>query len=240
MNYIDPIAKLFGSWASDLTVWSIILRATLSVLFAFAIGSERSTKGHSAGLKTFVLLSFSATVCRILDCAFASGDGKSFPFCSAAAVIATALISGNAVLFGAKNQVKGLTTSAWLWSCSVVGLILGGGMYTAAIALSVLLVIILAAMPKIEAALKNRSRHFEIHLELQNKYELPNFMSTLRKLGMHVDEVEINSAFINSGLSVYALKLTIESEELRNHKNHREIIKALQSIDYVNYVEEIV
>ena len=239
MNYTDPIAKLFGSWASDLTVWSIILRATLSVLLAFAIGSERSTKGHSARLKTFVLLSFSATVCRLLDCAFWAGE-KSFPICSAAAVIATALISGNAVLFGAKNQVKGLTTSAWLWSCSVVGLILGGGMYTAAIALSVLLVIILAAMPKIEAALKNRSRHFEIHLELQNKYELPNFINTLRKLGMHVDEVEINSAYINSGLSVYALRLTIESEELRNHKNHKEIIKALQSIDYVNYVEEIV
>ncbi len=232
--YNDPIAKLLGNWSSDITVWSVILRAFLAVLFAFAIGSERSTKGHSAGMKTFVLLGFSATVCRILDCASAS----TMPLCSAAAIIATALLSGNAVLFGPKNQVKGLTTSAWLWSCAVVGLLLGGGMYTVAIALSVLLVIILAAMPKIEAALKNRSRHFEIHLELQNKYELPNFMNTLRKLGMHVDEVEINSAFINSGLSAYALKLTIVSEELRNHKNHDEIIKALQSIDYVNYVEE--
>lgn len=35
---------------------------------------------------------------------------------------------------------------------------------------------------------------------------------------MRIDDVELNSAFINSGLSVYAIKLTIESKELKNTK----------------------
>ena len=99
-------------------------------------------------------------------------------------------------------------------------------------------VVILQAFPTIEKKLKQRSDHFELHLELKSRNDLPQFMTTLRELGMRIDDVEMNSAFINSGLSVYSLKLTIESKELKKYKTHDEIIEALRSIDYIHYVEE--
>lgn len=92
--------------------------------------------------------------------------------------------------------------------------------------------------PALEKYLKQRSNHFELHLELRNKNDLQAFMTTLRELGMRIDDVELNSAFINSGLSVYAIKLTIESKELKKYKTHDEIIEALRSIDYIHYIEE--
>ena len=61
MNYIDPLAKVMGEWAYTVTVYSILLRVLVPVLFAFYVGCERSTKGHTAGLKTFILLSLSST-----------------------------------------------------------------------------------------------------------------------------------------------------------------------------------
>lgn len=99
-------------------------------------------------------------------------------------------------------------------------------------------VVILQAFPTLEKKLKQRSDHFELHLELKSRNDLPQFMTTLRELGMRIDDVEMNSAFINSGLSVYSLKLTIESKELKKYKTHDEIIEALRSIDYIHYVEE--
>lgn len=137
-----------------------------------------------------------------------------------------------------KNQIKGLTTSAWLWTCSIFGLLFGAGLYTVALILAAVYIVILQFFPALEKYLKQRSNHFELHLELRNKNDLQAFMTTLRELGMRIDDVEFNSAFINSGLSVYAIKLTIESKELKKYKTHDEIIEALRSIDYIHYIEE--
>lgn len=49
MNYIDPLAKLMGEWSWNITVYSILLRVIIPFIFAFYVGCERSTKGHTAG-----------------------------------------------------------------------------------------------------------------------------------------------------------------------------------------------
>lgn len=58
----DPIARLLGEWSTGLNTYSIILRIAVAVIFASVIGCERSSKRHSAGLRTFVLISFASTV----------------------------------------------------------------------------------------------------------------------------------------------------------------------------------
>ncbi len=234
MTYIDPIGKLLGEWASTVTIWSTLLRLVLALLFAFLVGGERSTKGHTAGLKTFILLSLTTTACMIVDMCIGN-----IPYCSMAAIVGGAMLSGNAILFGAKNQIKGLTTSAWLWTCGIFGLIVGAGLYTIAIVLFAVYAVILGFFPALEKRLKQRSRHFEIHLELLNRTDLQDFLTTLRKLGMRVEDVEMNSAFVNSGLFVYSLRLSIESEELKKYKTHDELIQALRSIEYIHFIEEI-
>ncbi len=233
MNYTDPIAKLLGDWAVQVTVPSILLRLALAMIFACLVGGERSSKGHTAGLKTFILFSLTTTVCMIVDMCHSG-----VPYCSMAAIIGGAMLSGNSILFGAKNQIKGLTTSAWLWTCGIFGLVAGSGMYTVALILVAVYAVILWCFPVVEKHLKQRSRHFEIHLELLNRSDLQTFLTTVRKLGMRVDDVEMNSAFINSGLFVYSLRLTIESAELKKYKTHDELIEALRSIEYIHFIEE--
>lgn len=53
MNYIDPLAKLMGEWSWNITVYSILLRVIIPFIFAFYVGCERSTKGHTAGLNVY-------------------------------------------------------------------------------------------------------------------------------------------------------------------------------------------
>lgn len=232
--YVDPLAKVMGEWSYTVSVYSILLRVLVAVIFAFYVGSERSTHGHTAGLKTFILLSLGTTACMIID----QSIGLKFPICSGCAIIGVAMFGGNSILFGAKNQIKGLTTSAWLWLCAIVGLVISAGLYTLGIVVIVVSVVILQAFPALEKYFKQRSDHFEIHLELKSKDDLQPFMATLRQLGMRIDDVERNSAFINSGLSVYALRLTIENKELKKYKTHDAIIEALRSIEYISYIEE--
>ena len=87
--------------------------------------------------------------------------------------------------------------------------------------------------------LNNRSNHFEIHLELKNSNYLRDFVTVSRQLGLRIDDIEANQAYVGSGLSVYTTTFTIFSAELKKYKTHREIIRALSSLDYIYHIEEL-
>ena len=195
-------------------VWITLFEAVLASVFVFI-------------LTYFVLR---------LELAF---SGVKLPVLSAAAVVGMATISGNSILFSSRNQIKGLTTSAGLWCCGLLGLALGAGLYTPALVLFLVLLCSMSGLPVLEKHLKDRSNHFEVHLELKNKGDLADFVATIRALGIRIDDIESNPAYIGSGLSVFSVSFTVTSPELKQYKKHTEIIEALRSLDYVYYIEEM-
>ena len=239
LNTVDPLSRLLGEWATRLDLWSILLRTAMSIIFSAIIGWERSTKRHAAGLRTFILISLASTMAMLLDLFMITTCEVSFPLISVAVVIGIAIISSNSILFSSKNQIKGLTTAAALWAVGFIGLLIGAGFYTVSVIGFITMMLCLATFPQFERRLKNKSNHFEVHLELKNKENLQSFVATIRKLGMKIDDIEINPAYITSGLSVYTVALTIQSPELKKYKTHSEIIEALRSIDYVYHIEEM-
>lgn len=234
----DYIADLLGPWAGELGTGAVLLRIALSVLLAAVVGCERSSKRHSAGLRTFIIISLAATTATIVE-DYLFECGNTTPWIAAAVIIGTAMISGYSILFSSKSQIKGLTTSAGLWTCGIIGVAIGMGLYTVALISFAALLCSLNFFPAIEKYLKDKSNHFEVHLELNNKCDLRYFTTTIRRLGMRIDDIELNPAYINSGLSVYTVSFTISSQELKKYKKHSEIIEALRSLEYVSHIEEI-
>ena len=224
----DLLAGFLGTWSAELNLGSVLLRVLLSMLLSAIVGCERSNKRHSAGLRTFML-----------DQYILHRLGGSLPLLSAAAILGAATISGNSILFSSKNQIKGLTTSVGLWCCGVVGMALGAGLYVPALVLFLALLACMSAFPVLEKHLKNRSNHFEVHLELKSKGDLADFVATIRALGIRIDDIESNPAYLGSGLSVFSVSFTVTSPELKKYKKHEEIIEALRSLEYVYFVEEM-
>lgn len=237
--YIDPIVKSLGPWASELSLASIALRVILSVALATVIGCERATKRHAAGVRTFVVTSLASTVAMLTDCCIARESPAHLYLLSASSIVAVAIVSVNSVLYTSRNQIKGLTTSVALWATGIIGLTAGAGYLTITLVASALLLISLSWMPGFETDLKNRSNHFEVHLELKNGQFLQEFMTTTRRLGLSVDDIELNPAYASSGLSVYSVSLSIRSAELKQYKTHKEIIEALGTLEYVYHIEEM-
>ena len=234
---IDPIAALLNESAA-LTASTIILRLLVSVILSAIIGCERSSKRHSAGLRTFMLVSIATTSAMILDICL-GGTETGIYVLSASTIIAIAIISVNSMLFSSRNQIKGLTTAVGLWATGIVGLTVGAGYYTVTLVAFVALICGLSYFPALEAFLKNRSNHFEIHLELKSSQYLQDFVTTIRKLGLVIDDIELNPAYSGSGLSVYSIAITISSTELKKFKTHAEIIEALSTLDYIYHIEEM-
>lgn len=235
----DPISELLGAWSSDLNIWSILFRLLLSILFAAVVGWERSSKRHAAGLRTFILVSLGATLAMIIDLVLMAESTASFWMLSTATIIGIAIISANTLLYSSKNQIKGLTTSVGLWTIGVIGLLFGTGYYTIALIIGVVFVLVLSIAPTLEIYLKNKSNHFEFHLELKNAASLKEFITIIRKLGLRIDGIENNPAYVNSGLAVYSVSVSIFKNELKEYKTHKDIIDALQTLDYVYHIEEM-
>ncbi|MBO4703626.1 MAG: MgtC/SapB family protein [Bacilli bacterium] len=236
---MDPINQLTNGWLGEFSIGTIIIRLVLAFFIGALFGFERSRKRHTAGFRTFTFVALFSTIAALVDIYFAANYGEAFPAITAAVVLGGAIISGNTLLYSSKNQIKGLTTAVALWLTGIVGAALGAGLYTAALIGVVLAFITLSAMPRIEFAMKNKSNHFEIHLELKNRNDLVNFTGVIRKLGLRIDDIEANPAYNNTGLGVYSISLTINSKELKKYKTHTEIIEALSTLEYINCIEEI-
>ena len=235
----DPISSLLGSWASDITVGSVLLRLFLTLLLGAVIGWERSNKRHSAGLRTFMLAFLIGTAAALLDgCVTAAFRSGLFLF-SCGIIIGASIITVHSMFYSSRNQIKGLTTAVGLWVSVVIGIALGLGCYTIAFAVYAALLCILFWFPPLEVAFNNRSNHFEVHLELTSSIRLQDFVTVIRRLGLKIDEIEQNPAYVGSGLSVYTISISISSEMLKKYKTHEEIIQALRSLDYVYHIEEM-
>ena len=144
---------------------------------------------------------------------------------------------GMAFLSGAKNTLL-ISLVGTLIGC-VIGFAIGAGLYTVTGIVFLFFLCILACFPAFEQYLKNRSNHFEIHLELKNSGYLRDFVTVSRRLGLRIDDIEANQAYAGSGLSVFTVTFTICSAELKKYKTHREIIEALSSLDYIYHIEEM-
>ena len=233
-QFSDPIARLLGAWSSEICLGSVIFRIALALIAGACIGCERATKRHAAGLRTFMLAVVATCIAMMLDIGFGAA-----PIVSAAAVVGLAIVSSNSVLFSSRSQIKGLTTSTGLWSCGIAGLAIGSGLYTLAIAACIAILATLSLFPSFEKYLKDRSNHFEIHLELKDRSNLQDFVTTIRRLGLRIDDIESNPAYASSGLSVSSVSVTITSAERKKYKRHDEIIAALRSLDYVYFIDEM-
>lgn len=238
--YTDAIGKFLGEWAMTLNPLSILFRSLLSIIFAALIGYERSYKRHSAGIRTFIIISFASTVAMMVDLCLMAGGSEKYAFLSGAAVLASAMISVKSIFISSRNQIKGLTTSAALWLMCMIGFAFGAGFYVIGIFSFIGTLAVLNLLPAVERFLADTSNHFDIHLELTSRSALKDFVTVARKLGLQIDDIEANPAYLNTGLTVYSIAFKIESDELKKYRKHSEIIDALKTLDYVNHIEEMI
>lgn len=163
--FVDPIVQWVGPWAAGINIRSLLLRLFLAMLLGAVIGWERSNKRHSAGLRTFMLTFLIGALAGILDSYLFAESGKTGLFLfSAAAVIGAAIIAVHSLSYSSRSQIKGLTTAVGLWAAILIGIALGLGFYTVALATFAALLCALLWFPPLEIFFKNRSNHFEVHL----------------------------------------------------------------------------
>ncbi|WP_321818110.1 MULTISPECIES: MgtC/SapB family protein [unclassified Paraburkholderia] len=135
--------------------WELVSRLVIAAALGSVIGFERERLSWAAGLRTHMLVCVGSALIMIVS-AFGFADVLSAdhvvldPSRMAAQVVSGIGFLGAGSILLRGEIVRGLTTAASLWSVAAIGLAVGGGLYTAAIAATVIIVIILAGIKPLE------------------------------------------------------------------------------------------
>ena len=240
-RFVDPLVKLLGEdflWLSELTIGSVLIRLLLIVLFSGMIGIERASKRHEAGLRTYILVCIGAAVAMLTNQfifeAFNTGDVGRI---AAQVISGIGFLGAGTILITSRNQIKGLTTAAGLWACACLGISIGIGFYTLSIIGFILILFVLIFLPPLEKYLTKFSKNYKLHIELEARTDLKKLVTVIRSHNLSIYSIERNAAYANSGLSVYSI--TLRKNNTKNKITKREFFEILDSLEYVNYVEEI-
>jgi putative Mg2+ transporter-C (MgtC) family protein len=99
------------------------VRVLFSVLIGLLIGAEREYWNKSAGLRTFILVSFGACIFTIVS----EKMGLQNPERIASNIVTGIGFLGAGVIWHASNRISGITTATSIWATASLGLCVGVG-----------------------------------------------------------------------------------------------------------------
>ena len=162
--------QAFVDFMHEINMWTVIIRIVIATFMGGIIGIERFKQGRAAGMRTHILVALGATLASMIGLFLSQEMGMA----NDPTRIASQVVSGigflgmGTILVKGRFQITGLTTAAGLWATAAIGLALGMGFYTGAIATFVCAVLTVTMMSKIEYQLAKRYNRFGIYVEIKS------------------------------------------------------------------------
>jgi putative Mg2+ transporter-C (MgtC) family protein len=139
------------------TQLDLVLRLTVGLVLGAVIGFERELQRQPAGFRTHSLVSLGAALFTVVSAFGFVGDLVD-PTRIAAQIVSGIGFIGAGTILQYRGHIRGLTTAASLWSVAAIGTAAGAGLYVVAISGTVLILVILAILDRVEAFARRRLR----------------------------------------------------------------------------------
>lgn len=179
--------------------FTAIARLVISVVLGGIIGFERQQHGKTAGLRTHILVCLGSCLVAILSLNLYAGvEGKTNadPARLAAQVVSGIGFLGAGAIMKEGPTIKGLTTAASLWVVASVGLATGVGALAGAAATTVLVVVVLEVLPRIDRLYVTRGPATAslIIVSQDTPGQIGRIGSLLGGLGVSILQIQIEDA----------------------------------------------
>lgn len=204
---------------------NIILRLVIACILGGLIGYERELTNRPAGFRTHILVCVgSALVMVTSDFIFSKYCGQTSmdPARLGAQVISGIGFLGAGTIIREGYNVKGLTTAASLWAVACVGIAAGAGFYEGAVVATILIVLTLILLKKLEGHFFRKNRFKTLFIRADN---VPGKIAAISSILERHSVVTRNIEFVNSEDDIDILiKL---------------LIKLPRRVDFVNIINEL-
>ena len=220
----------------EVTILAVLIRITAAFLLGGIMGLERGMKQRPAGLRTYMLVCVGACVIMLTNQYIYQVFGTGDPVRMGAQVVSgVGFLGAGTIMVTRRNQIKGLTTAAGLWAVAAVGLALGIGFYEAALMGSLLIILILTALQKLDSRIHRNTRVMEVYAELDHTVSIAGFAQAIRALELEPEGIQLDREYI-SGNGYRPLILSVRSGKKQSRK---ELLERLRRLPGVIYLDEM-
>jgi len=192
-----------------------VLLIMLSVLIGLLIGVEREYRNKSAGLRTFILVSFGSCLFTIISLKIGVGN----PDRLAANIITGIGFLGAGVIFKEDNKVSGITTATTIWATASLGMCVGtGNIFLAFIGVGLVLVI-LGLLTYLQTYIDNYHKIKDYELQTLSEADFEHTEQLIRQMGF-------KATIVNQRYNKESLNTTWRLTG--NINQHKELVKVLR------------
>ena len=234
------------AYLRELNAPSMVLRIVLAIINGGIIGFEREKKNRGAGFRTYMLVALGATLTVMLSqyldlmlrgpwmsAAEEIGIRTDVSRFGAQVINGVGFLGAGTIIVTGRQEVKGLTTAAGLWTCACMGLAIGAGFYECAFTSFAFILICMKFFPAIENYFMTHTRNLNIYVKFSSVADVGDILSRLRGMDISVYEMELDkkSQFDADG-AILDLRLPKGME-------HAQATAGLAELECVKGVEEL-
>ena len=220
----------------EVTYLAVAVRIAAAVLIGGILGLERGMKNRPAGLRTYMLVCVGACLIMLTNQYIFQVFGTGDPVRMGAQVVSgIGFLGAGTIVVTRRNQIKGLTTAAGLWTSAGVGLALGLGFYEAAVCGGFAVFAVITLLQRMDNNMHRKSKQVEAYIELSREVILGDFLRAVHESGLEISNVQREQG-ADSDTKNRAYIATIKAQK---RGNHEQILETVQEIPGVMYLEEL-
>jgi len=211
----------------------LMLQVGLATLLGGAIGLERELGGKPAGLRTNILICIGSVLYTHLSIAMlsaiAGGGGTGTDPTRVAGQIVTGVgFIGAGTILHARGAVVGLTSAATIWVVAAIGVALGSGYYLEGIATTLVVLVVLAGLGRVETLVERQAMRSTITIHAHpGPTVLEDLEALVRRAGLEISAVSSRQENVD---------LVIEFNIRGSKRLHDQVMITLLHHDHVRTV----
>lgn len=226
----------------ELNMTSVLVRMVLAILIGGTLGMERGRKNRPAGFRTYILVCLGAALVMMTNQFVYVYYSASDPVRLGAQVISgIGFLGAGTIILTGKNQIKGLTTAAGLWTSACLGLAIGIGFYEGAVIGGIAIVFTVSGLQKLDTWMRKRSKYLNVYIEYNGyKNTFSEFLQYAKENRFDVTNIQVSQEEVyhkdKGKQKTVSYIVTIVSEVKRSHA---EMIDILMQAKGIQYIEEL-
>ena len=208
----------FANYFAEFTNGAIALRLLLAAVLGCVIGLERATKHHPAGMRTFALVCLGAAASAVVNIYLgtALGVGRTdMGRIPAGVVSGIGFLGVGTIIITGKNQVRGLTTAAGLWTTATLGIMLGSGMLEISLMMFALIIVTMFGIARVSRVQEQYNRYIGLYMEI-DKSMTRGVYDYINECGYELSSVEKKRDKTLKGSDI-VLTMMLDLKKRRNH-----------------------
>lgn len=226
----------------------LFVKLLLAVFLGGMIGLERGHKHRAAGSRTYMIVCLGAALSVIIsqfdswlvtevwhEISETLGRKVDVTRYAEKVIGGIGFLGAGTIIVTGRQEVKGLTTAAGLWTSACMGIAIGSGFYECAIFGFLLILFTTAILEKVSAWVVSKARNMDLYVEFEKMENLGEIITTIKSMNIQIFDVDVQREKQSNGVTIGA----VISSRLPKKETHSHVMSKISKFDFVTVVDEI-